>query len=141
MKITEILESNVYSLKTGKQIVPQQVTAKQAFGNSIANEIENLGVTFVEKPDYWEDLQSDYDSARPVDQLTLRRITKFLNQRGLDLNTYSARDIYGSTPRGPTAQVLNMPEETVFIVDVNGQRFLVNRHGAKSYIRNWAAIA
>ena len=116
MKISEITESNIYSLKTGRQVTPEPVSMKQAFGHPIANSIEDLGAKFVEKPDYWEDL----DSAPGVDQLSVRRISNYLHQQGLDLTTYSARDIYGATPNGPTAKVRHMPEETVFVVDVSG---------------------
>lgn len=137
MKIAEITESNVYSLKTGKQISPEPVSMKQAFGHPIANNIENIGIHFIEKPDYWEDL----DHAESVDNLKLRKVANYLHSEGLELKTYTAAQLYGTTPRGPTAQIRSMPEETVFIVDVNGKKFLANRHGAKSYIRNWAPIA
>ena len=134
--MVEILESNVYSLRTGKQVTPEPISMKQAFGHPIANDIEDLGIKFVEKPDYWEDL----DRAAPVDHLTLRKAANFLRNQGMELVTYPAATIYGTTPRGPTASVRNMPEEVVFIVDVNGKKFLANRHGARTYIRNWAPI-
>jgi hypothetical protein len=137
MKIVEIIESNVYSLKTGKQVTPVAVSMKQAFGHPIANDIEDLGVHFIEKPDYWEDL----DSEPAVDNLVMRKVANYLQQRGLELKTYSAQQLYGKMPGGPTATVIHMPEETIFVVDVQGHKFLANRHGANTYIRNWTKIA
>lgn len=136
MKIVEILESNVYSLKTGKQVVPQAISMKQAFGHPVANDIEDLGIHFVEKPDYWEDL----DRAKPVDNLKLRKASNYLQNQGLNLTTYTAQQLFGTpAPRSPVANA-KLPEEVVFIVDVGGKRYLVNSHGARSYIRNWAPI-
>jgi hypothetical protein len=139
MKITEILqENNVYSLKTGKQVKPEKVSMKQAFGHPIANSIEDLGVKFEEKPDYWEDLRD----VTPVDDLVLRKVSKFLQSEGQELNTYTAKQIFGKDdPYGPTSRTVFIPDEIIFIVNVpEFGKFLANKHGAQSYIRNWAPI-
>lgn len=139
MKISEILqEGDVYSFKSGKQVTPELISMKQAFGHPQANKAEELGVKFVEKPDYWEDLAD----VKPVDNLTLQKVKRYLQSEGESLNTYSAREIFGTdSPRGPTSRTVFIPEETMFIVIVpEFGKFLANKHGARSYIRNWAPV-
>jgi hypothetical protein len=139
MKISEILqEGDVYSFKSGKQVTPEPISMKQAFGHPQANKAEELGVKFVEKPDYWEDLAD----VKPVDNLTLQKVKRYLQSGGESLNTYSAREIFGKdNPYGPTSKTVFIPEETMFIVMVpEFGKFLANKHGAQSYIRNWAPV-
>jgi hypothetical protein len=134
-----VKEGDVVSLKTGKKVVPQAVSIRQAFGSEMANSIEDMGVRFAEKPSYWEDLEDGgaYGD-RAVNEVKLMGIQKQLGHR---LNTYTTADIYGSDPKSPQSNVKNMPEESVFIVQFkNGKRYLCNKDGSRTYIRNWTAI-
>lgn len=134
-----LAEGDIVSFKTGKKVTPEPISIRQAFGSEMANSIEDLGVRFAEKPSYWEDLEGNGPYAdRAVDELGLKRIQK---QLGYRLNTYTTADIYGSDPRGPMTSVRHMPEESVFIIEFsNGKRYLCNKDGARTYIRNWTAI-
>jgi hypothetical protein len=134
-----VKEGDVVSLKTGKKVVPQAVSIRQAFGSEMSNSIEDMGVSFAEKPSYWEDLEDGgaYGD-RAVDELGLQRLQK---QLGYKLNVFNTSDLYGGDPKSPQSSVKNMPEESVFIVQFrNGKRYLCNKDGARTYIRNWTAI-
>ncbi len=134
-----VKEGDVVSLKTGKKVVPQAVSIRQAFGSEMSNSIEDMGVSFAGKPSYWEDLEDGGAyGARAVDEVKLMSIQK---QLGYRLNTYTTTDIYGTDPKSPQSNVKNMPEESVFIVQFrNGKRYLCNKDGARTYIQNWTAI-
>jgi len=140
MKIGEIItEGDVVSFQTGKKVTPEPISIRQAFGSEMANSVEDLGVRFAEKPSYWEDFEGSGAYAdNAVDEVKLMGIQ---NKLGYRLNTYTTADIYGSDPKSPQSSVKNMPEESVFIVKFsNGKRYLCNKDGARTYIRNWAII-
>ena len=130
----DTFEGDVISMNTRKVIKPEPMSMLQAFGSDQANIINSLGISLVEKPSYWEDLKG-------IGDLNLAKLSKLLKRSGYNLKTYSTKDIYGMDPKGPQSSVLKMPPEEMFIIQfMNGNRYLVDRIGARSYIRNWAKI-
>jgi len=137
MKINELIfeNDNVYDIRTKKPVSVSKTSPMKAFGSSELNIAYDMGVRLQEKPDYWEDLEDD-----PLDQLSTRRLITTLKKSGYLLPEYNASDIWHTDPRGPGARVASMPEEYMFIVNANGNKYLADRTGAQSYIRNWRKI-
>lgn len=114
----------------------EKISLLKAFGSDEINILHDAGIHFVEKPDYWEDLDK-----KPISEPTLKKAEKELAKHGVALKTYTSVQIWGRDPKGPTSKFVNQPEETCFIVKLkNGQRYLVDRTGANTYIRMWVKI-
>jgi hypothetical protein len=138
MRIKELLaENNIIQFpgreSSSMKTEPTKTSLLQAFGSEEMNALSALGKGMVEKPSYWEDLDDDN---KTIDAVAVKRLEKTLKKT---LPVYTGIDVYGHTrkPKNPQAVVQMMPPEKMFIVDFDGERYLVDRTGAKSYIRFW----
>lgn len=124
--------------KTDADIQP--LTMTQAFGSSGLNVLVDLGVKLAEKPT-WSDFESNGIFAKApyiISEPVLKKIEK-----KLALKTYTSKELFGVDGR-PKSMLSNadLPDEETFIVDFgNGDRWLVDTGGARSYIRSWAKIS
>jgi hypothetical protein len=137
MKLDEI----VIDMKTRKEAQPpKELTMLQAFGSHEMNVLHDAGIKLAEKPDDWNAFEgSGYLAAKYVHPMfTVARAEKAL---GGKFKVYTSKEIYGGDkPSGPLANVKTMPEEHMFIVDFGKSKYLADRTGARTYIRNWAKI-
>lgn len=120
---------------------PQKISMLQAFGSDamkILNEVLP-NRSFMEKPAYLEDISKD--PKHTLTEFELRKLQHALALADILLPTYSAYDIFGSgKPLHPMADA-DLPEEDTFIVEMHdGETFLCDGTGARSYIRMWMAI-
>jgi hypothetical protein len=132
-------EGDVVDFKSGKKVVPQQISMRQAFGGEEENALYAIGIKFAEKPSYPEDFEGrgPYREYK-VDQVALKRAERAVGHR---FSEYSTRNMYGSDPSSLQSSVKHMPDDEVFIIRFgNGDRYLVSQVGARTYIRNWAKI-
>jgi hypothetical protein len=138
MKLNEFLtEGEIISFKTGKPVDVKPVSMMQAFGSPEMNVLDSVGIRLNEKPSYWEDLDQD----RVIDQVSFARLKKALAKENIRLPEYSSKEIYGRDPRGPQVSVSNMPQENMLIINFeNGNKYLVDTSGARTYIRYWSKI-
>ena len=109
-------------------------------GSEEINHLHDAGIHFLEKPGVWADLERD-GKYRPLTDLELKHAKKALEKHGFKLQTYTEHDLWDTKPKGPLSTVRDMPMEECFIVELsNGNRYLVDRTGANSYIRMWRKI-
>lgn len=109
----------------------------QAFGSPEINIAHDLGIKFIEKPSYFEDI----DQEDQVNELQLRRLKNELHKAGVALKTYDSSEIWGADPRGPLQTAKHMPEDRMAIVKMkSGKRYLIDTTGANTYIRMWRGI-
>jgi hypothetical protein len=120
--------------KSSVQLEPKSVM--QATGSDEINALSGLNKKMCEKPGYWSEL-SDDDCT--IDEVAVKRLEKALKKT---LPVYTGHDVYGPAgrPKNPQAEVRTMPSEMMFIIDIDGDRYLVDRTGANSYIRSWLRI-
>jgi hypothetical protein len=112
-----------------------------AFGSVPLNILHDAGIHFLEKPNYWEDLERASEKYHPLSEIELKKVKNLLAKAGIKLKEYSAKDLWDKEPRGPLVKPLNSPQDTIFIVKLdNGNRYLVDKSGATSYFRMWALI-
>lgn len=137
MKLQEV----VIDLKTRKEVKPEAITMLQAFGSKEMGILHDAGIKLAEKPSYWDDFEGDgYAAEKYVHPMfSIARAEKKLGGR---FKVYTGKELYGVTkPKGPLVSVKTMPEEHMFIVDFGDSKYLADRSGASSYIRNWAKIS
>ena len=123
----------------------QTVDMATAFGSPGLNAVEKgLGVSFAEKPESFRQLDADEPTwdrrYRTINDIDLARISRDYGK----LNTYSFNDIWGhdiSTPCAYLRGAVVPTEDTFIVINNRGQRYLVDRTGAQSYIRNWIRIS
>lgn len=123
---------------------PQKISMLQAFGSHAMNILHDAGIYFYEKPDdfYYIDAERTGSGRyKPLHNVALKKAEKELAKIDVKLKTYSSKELWGRDPKGPLESPHHMPPEQVFIVKMeNGKRYLVDKTGAKSYIRMWARI-
>jgi hypothetical protein len=119
------------------------ISMLQAFGSKQLAAAENMGIKLAEKPDYWEDFEEyGFAAENNFNEIKLKKLEKAIGK----LKTYRGVDIYGKTafgdkPRGPQVRTIFMPPEDMFIVKFDdGTRYVVDKTGAMTYIRNWQKI-
>ena len=121
----------------------QSVSMLQAFGSEQMNILHKIGVHFMEKPFYWEDLdRSDSQTGyKPITEITYKKLVTALKKSGYELPVYSGKEIFGSDKRPKHCQVdAKFPKESTFVVKFDDAKYLCDTAGAKSYIRNWVLI-
>jgi hypothetical protein len=133
-ELNSVLETVVYAQFGKKQPEKQFVSMVDAFGTSTEKEVAAAGIKFIEKPDYWEELDH-----RTITELDIKRLEQSLGHK---FSVYSGQDLYGSDyrPKGPLASVRNLPKDDIAIVEFEEAKYLVNFRHAKSYIRTWLKI-
>jgi hypothetical protein len=119
------------------------ISMLQAFGSKHLAAAENMGIKLAEKPDYWDDFEEyGFAAKNNFNEIKLKKLEKAIGK----LKTYRGVDIYGKTtfgdkPRGPQARTIFMPPENMFIVKFDdGTRYVADKTGAMTYIRNWQKI-
>jgi hypothetical protein len=125
----------------------QPVSLIRAFGSDEMAALDEAGVHLAEKPDFWEDLETEGFYGRKhglIDEVKLKRIEKIIGRK---LKVLPSVEIYGmrAKPRSPVASVKAMPNDRMFIVafekDGGAERYLADSTGATKYIRFWSKIA
>lgn len=120
----------------------QPISMMQAFGSAVMNILHDVGIHFMEKPDYFETLEHPEGKYKPLNDVTFKKVEKELKKTGIELKTYSSKEVYGADPRGPQVSCRNKPEDKVCIIKMeNGKRYLVDTTQANTYIRMWILIA
>jgi len=118
----------------------QKMSIMDAFGSKEYNLLKKMGIRFMEKPSYWEDLNKPQgDHYKPITEAELDKAEKAI---GMPFKIYTADKIFGSgsKPRGPLADA-DLPPEPVCIVHFkDGTKYLVDTTQANTYIRFWAKI-
>jgi hypothetical protein len=119
------------------------ISMLQAFGSKQLATAENMGIKLAEKPDHWADFEEyGFAAENNFNQIKLKKLEKAVGK----LKTYKGVDIYGKTtfgdkPRGPQSRTIFMPSENMFIIKFDdGTRYVVDKTGAATYIRNWQKI-
>jgi hypothetical protein len=119
------------------------ISMLQAFGSKQLVDSEKMGIKLAEKPGHWDDFEEyGFAAKNNFNEIKLKKLEKAIGK----LKTYRGVDIYGKTtfgdkPRGPLARTIFMPPEDMFIVKFDdGTRYVVDKTGAMTYIRNWQKI-
>jgi hypothetical protein len=119
------------------------ISMLQAFGSKQLATAENMGIKLAEKPDHWADFEEyGFAAENNFNEIKLKKLEKAVGK----LKTYKGVDIYGKTtfgdkPRGPQSRTIFMPSENMFIIKFDdGTRYVVDKTGAATYIRNWQKI-
>lgn len=118
--------------KLAEPPAPEKVDLLDVFGSEGQRDLKKRGVRLREKPSYWEDL-----AAEP---LRLGQSRDLAGMLGYSPREYDWTDLYSAAPRGPQSKVDRMPEESTFIVKLPHGRYLADRTGAQTYIRNWLKL-
>lgn len=129
----------VYNNGGKSDIDIKPITMMQAFGSAEENALNDSGIKFYEKPNYWEDFEGNgYAAKYNISEIKLKKAEKVLG----GIKQYSAKEVYGTDmPRSPLVSVQSMPKENVCIIKFgNGDRYLVDTTQASTYIRMWAKI-
>lgn len=120
---------------------PEKISMLQAFGSHAMNVLHDAGINFVEKPDYWEDLDKPSGNYKPLHEVAFKKVEKELAKIDVKLKTYTSKELWGRDPKHPLESPKEMPSEQVFVVKLaNGNRYLADKTGARTYIRMWAKI-
>lgn len=146
MRIYEIInEGEVVQFPGGGSVEPpaqpRQISMLQAFGsdqmNILKDVLPNRG--FYEKPSYFEDIGRN--PKHVLSEFELHKLQKAFGQAGIDLPVFTGSEIYHTPkPKYPMADA-DLPDAKTFILEFpDGERFLVDRTGAHTYIRMWMAI-
>jgi len=149
---TQTWQFSIAKTNTNEELV----SAQSVFASNASNILGQEGITFYEKPSYWSDLER-----KALSNDALRTAEFALEEEGIELKEYDAFEIFAINPnrkssyvRGPLQSVENMPQEKVFVIhnlpysdeepsvtsDPKVGTFLVDAHGAHSYIRSWILI-
>jgi len=114
------------------------VSLKKAFGSAELNAAEKAGAKFTEKPSYLSDIKVG---------LSNKDVVKIENEIGYKLNSYKLSDVVEKYkgkvyPQGDLNIGALKNDDQMFILwdPPTNSRYLVDRSGATSYIRNWAKI-
>lgn len=133
-----------------RELLENKIDLSDIFASKIYNIVKkDIGVEFAEKPGYFSELKSADDIYKPISEIQLKKLQNILSKKNIpELKEYSSKKIYG--PRGaldkdsgfgPLAAHQWLPKEGTFIIKFeNGNRYLVDTSGAKSYIRMWLRI-
>ena len=137
------VESNGLKNMTDEQIrdAMQPVSLKSVFGSQEMNDLDGF-VNFKEKPSYLQDI----DNMTP--EITAKDIPAVEQAIGYKLNTYRIGDVIKRSKSGeiyPQGDLihdaLKNDDQTFILWDPDsGNRYLVDRTGAQSYIRMWTKI-
>jgi hypothetical protein len=120
----------------------QPISMMQAFGSKAMNILHDAGIHFMEKPDYFETLEKNEGKYKPLNQVTFKKVEKELKKAGMELSTFTSKEIYGADPRGPQVSFKHKPKADICVIEFsNGKRYLVDTTQANTYIRMWILIA
>lgn len=153
MKISELLkEADAGFEKMMKNVIKNpkagkhEVSMRQAFGSEEDNFLGTRGINFMEKPDYWGDLDHAEGDYKPIKAAALEKAEQAM---GTPFKIYTQDKIFtgrlskdkeskdGYMPQSDA----KLPKENVFIVHMkDGTRYLADGTQARSYIRMWAKI-
>lgn len=149
MKLSDIVsEGTVTQLKkmrdmtTGKDVMVNMDHAKEismldAFAPTLGA-LSKLGLNVMEKPSYWEDLDSEHGSYKPWTELALRRAEKEL---GGKFTKVKAETLLPHGKKKGPLQNMNKPDWDQAIVEFpDGTKYFADSTQASSYIRMWAKI-
>lgn len=137
----EVIQGNFGKKKEERADKGTKISALQAFGSHEMNILHDAGIHFLEKPDYWEDLDRKEDKYQPISEIIFKKVEKELAKRGYKLVTLKAEDVYGIEPKRPTSAYVKKPQEQCYVLEFsNGKRYLCDRTGANTYTRMWALI-
>jgi len=145
MKVRELLEGNVIEFPTKKSNKNSiELSLDDTFssgGYSFVKKV--LGKTFSEKPDY-------FGSVKEITALEFKKLQNALKKNNYpDFKEYPAEKIFGEKGAkdddvpgfGTSSSPKWMPDETTFVIKFgNGNRYLVDKTGARTYIRMWLKI-
>jgi len=119
------------------------ITGTQAFGSAQLNILKDAGVSLIEKPSYWEEIDTPEPDTKykPISAATFKKVESELKKSGYELKVYKGKEIFGSDkrPEGPLGDA-DLPKEGMFVVEFTNSKYLCDCTGARSYIRNWALI-
>lgn len=96
---------------------------------------KKVGIKFIEKPDYFEYLDSD---GKAVTALDIKKLEKMIGRK---LKIYPENKLFGKPVSGTSGTLAHKPAEDTYVVRRNnGKYYLANGAFASTYIRMWAPI-
>jgi len=121
---------------------PKKISMMEAFGSQEMNDIADIGIKLQEKPGYLSEITTGMSSSQIPD------VEKAI---GYKLNSYNLADVVKKPdfvaadeiyPQGELIKSALKNDDQMFILwdPETKARYLVDRTGASSYIRNWTKI-
>lgn len=109
------------------------VSMTQAFGSDIEQRFEELGIKFAEKPSSWQQIQSQASASAA--QLAAAEAHSGV------LKTVSAEEFFSkASSTNPTSDARPDLPSTVKLVMPDGNVYVADRGGARSYYRMWLYV-
>lgn len=131
-ELADIL-AKAYNQGGNTDVAIKPVSLTQAFGSDAARVFDNMGVRFAEKPESWQEIKQRASCSS--DQLwkagqALGGISEVVPQELF---------LRHANPKPMNSTHDNLPD-TVVLVMPNGERFVADRGGSRSYYRFWLYV-
>lgn len=111
----------------------QKVSMVDAFGSEVEKAFDNLDIKFAEKPESWNYIKNNYSCS-------MAQVKKALSIVG-NIPTMTASEIFvDGYGKYPMSDIQDIHPETCMIKMSNGDTFIADKGGSRSYYRMWVYI-
>ena len=128
------------------------ISVHSFFGSAEEKALNDIGIFFYEKPDYWSDLEHSYPGER-YKPITMAQVEKAEKRIGIPFKVYTQDEVflpvntkskrsYDDSKDGffPGSRAKKQAEKVYIVHMRDGSKYLVDGTQASTYIRMWARI-